>query len=121
MRGLEQEERINMYRDKVPVDYRLAANVMHEAKMRFAKALSEELNPGERTYARAIIDPFAASSMGARVPSLNPVDSYTYTQNSNFTLSTTGYNAAGKALIFFNPTAVATGPVAVLQDPEGIL
>lgn len=51
---------------------------MDEAYDRFSKGLDEILNDGERKYIKALLDPFHPDAVGVRVPSLNPVDTYTH-------------------------------------------
>lgn len=65
-----------------------------------------------------MLDPFHPDSAGVRVPSLNPIDTYTHTQFESFTLSGS-MSSFGKILLVFNPTAIGPRPVAVLTDIEG--
>ena len=67
-------------------------------------------------YIKALIDPFSKETAGVRVPSLNPVDTYTHTQFDSFTIQPGTMAKNGKIIIFFNPTAIRPRPVLILDD-----
>lgn len=46
----------------------------------FVKGVNKILSAPEDTYIKAMIDPFHPDSLGARIPSLNPVDTWTHSQ-----------------------------------------
>lgn len=97
------------------------SGVMDEALGRFAEGVDRILSDDEATYIKSLVDPFHTESVGTRVPSLNPVDTYTNTQFESFTISSSEMSASGKILLVFNPTAIRPRPVLVLKDPTGAL
>lgn len=92
---------------------------MEEAQSRFEQGLSEILNDAERKYIRALIDPFHPDAVGVRVPSLNPVDTYTHTQFESFAINTTQMAPSGKVILIINPTAIRPRPVLMIDDSQG--
>lgn len=66
-----------------------------------------------------MIDPFSSNAVGCRVPSLNPIDTYTHVQFDSFALSNQQMAPNGKILLVFNPTAILVRPVAILSDVLG--
>jgi len=77
------------------------------------------MKSGSEKYLLALIDPFAKDAVGCRLPSLDPVATFTHCQFESFTLNTTGYNNTGKCMLVYNPTAIRPHPVVVFNDPTG--
>lgn len=87
----------------------IASSLLDKVESGVQQILSDD----QGKYIKALLDPFHPDAAGVRVPSLNPIDTYTHTQFESFTLS--GSMAAfGKIMLVFNPTAIGPRPVAVL-------
>lgn len=87
----------------------------------FKSQLHAILNDSELQYIKAMVDPFHPDVSGVRIPCINPVDTWTHTQFDTVSLNVSQYNTNGKLVLFFNPTALSTGCVAMLSDPDGSL
>lgn len=81
----EEEEKIAIRGDYV--DTKLAQTSISQLMDRLDEGIDKILNNHDVRYVKALIDPFAAEIVGVRVPSLNPVDTYTHTQFDSFSLS----------------------------------
>jgi len=83
-------------------------------------AVDQILDNDEATYIKALANPFHPDAAGVRIPSLNPVDTYTNTQFDSFSISSTGMTANGKIILIFNPTAIRPRPVLIVDDKGGV-
>jgi len=87
----------------------------------FTSGIHKILSSPEDTYVKSMIDPFHPDAAGTRIPSLNPVDTWTHSQFDTISIGVSQYAQTGKCVLFFNPTALSVAPVALLQDPAGDL
>lgn len=58
-----------------------------ETMNRISTGINDILNGHSQKYLASLIDPFSSSAVGTRIPSLNPIDMYTYVQFDSFALN----------------------------------
>lgn len=51
---------------------------------RFESGVDKIMNNYDVKYIKSLIDPFSSDAVGARIPALNPVATYTHTQFDSF-------------------------------------
>lgn len=87
--------------------------------VQLSRGVDAILNDHERRYVRSLIDPFSPDAVGVRVPSLNPVATYTNCQFESFSLNSGPGVPNGKIMVIINLTAIRPRPVLVIQDSQG--
>lgn len=77
------------------------------------------MSDAESKYIKSLIDPFHPDAVGVRIPSLNPIDTFTHSHFESFSVNAGSMGPTGKILIIYNPTAIRPRPVVVIADPNG--
>lgn len=125
IKGLEDEleramREAEKARDMVPSRDRIAS-ALDEVDQMFQQGVRKILNDCEQVYVKSMVDPFHPDSMGTRIPTLNPVDTWTHSQFDTISVNVAGHSPTGKTVLIFNPLALSTAPVLIIDDPSGQL
>lgn len=76
-------EDIDYITDEMPssigADEKLMSVIADQLLDKVERGINSILTDGEAKYIKALLDPFHPDAAGARIPSLNPVDTYTHT------------------------------------------
>lgn len=67
-------------------------NVIQRAEAMFTKGVDKILSSPEDTYIKSMVDPFHPDASGTRVPSLNPVDTWTHSQFDTVSVNVAQYS-----------------------------
>lgn len=100
-------------------DEKLRTQLVNEAMERVDQGIQLIMSDAETKYIKALIDPFHPDAVGVRVPSLNPIDTFTHSHFESFSVNAGAMAPTGKILVVFNPTAIRPRPVVVIPDPNG--
>lgn len=90
VKGMDLSEAENMCRAHGLFDDKISTNdlrqLLEQAQLRTMKGLDDIMVNCHMKYIKSLIDPFAKDTPGVRIPTVNPVDTFTHTQYESFTI-----------------------------------
>lgn len=79
VRGYDLEDLEDIEPDDIGADPKLLGAISEELMNKVERGINQILTDSEAKYIKSLLDPFHPDAAGVRIPSLNPIDTYTHT------------------------------------------